>query len=298
MASDTQFYSSLNEALDRLRDDIDSVSAVVSNLAPDHFETLNYLLQFGVNKIVCEKPVTNCLSDIEKLLDLEKLHGARITVNIPRRFTKLAESINEISTQKMGGQPTSIVVHGGAKCMVTNGSHWVDLAISIFGDQPEKVVSFSEPKLINPRGKNLEMWGGVSTWWFSGERSFTISFDNASSVESVANIYSRNGRTDCFVDGSAEFFLRNPEEVLSDPRVTRCGGVYKFDQIIQPIASNTILLALRSVEASGPMEFELKDALLSNQATLAALVSAKEKRIVTFPVSKNFRCFADKWNVT
>jgi len=298
MGTDTPFFTSLNEALGFIRNQASSVSAVVANLAPDHFDTLHSLMKAGIKRIVCEKPITNCLDDANKLVELTKIYGARIIVNIPRRFTKFAEAINEFSNQRMGGPPTSMVVHGGAKCLVTNGSHWVDFAISLFGEPPEKVVSFAEPEFINPRGKNLEMWGGVSTWWFSGGRTLTISFDNASSVESVANIYSRNGRTDCFIDGSADFFLRKPEELLIDSRTTRSGLVYRLHDRIEPIDGNTFLLALLAIETSESPDFTLGEALMSNEATLGALVSAREKQIVTFPITKDFECFTNRWNVT
>ena len=60
-----------------------------------------------------------------------------------------------------------ISVNGGAAGIVTNGIHYLDLAISIFNSSPKSVFSNLFSSSINPRSSDLDFWEGTAYFNFT-----------------------------------------------------------------------------------------------------------------------------------
>ena len=75
-----------------------------------------------------------------------------------------------------------INVTGGAKCIATNGIHYLDLANSLFSSNPIQVISNLYNSEINPRRKDFLFLGGTASWEYSDSRYLNINFSNQSRI--------------------------------------------------------------------------------------------------------------------
>ena len=130
--SEHKVFGSLPEAIAALSPNASSTTAVISHLAPDHFEAFTKIADAGVRHILCEKPISDSLATAMAMVNRAEQESIRFSVAFQRRFLQSAKVINSVSQSELGGPPASIVVHGGAKCLVTFGAHFVDLALDIF----------------------------------------------------------------------------------------------------------------------------------------------------------------------
>ncbi len=195
---------------------------VVSNLGPDHFGTVKTLLAHGVQKIYVEKPLATSIDSCNEILELQASTSTRIAVGFQRRQSGLVQAVQDVATKYCGGSPTSIVVHGGAVDMSTNGIHWLDFSCALFGGLPHSVTGAGGKQRINPRREDLFFWDGVLSWSFSENRRFTLVLDNQSAVSPTVSVYCRNGIVEVLDEGLATK-VRESEAVQKFPQVTRHG---------------------------------------------------------------------------
>ena len=292
-------FSSLSEAIGALSSPLSSVTAVISHLAPDHFDAFTKLADAGVRHIVCEKPISDSLSVGRAMVDRADRENIRFTVGFPRRFLNTAKTINSFSISELGGPPSSLVVHGGAKCLITFGAHFVDLALDIFGSPPLRVAGFGSSQPINPRRKDLGYWEGSLSWEFSGNRYLTVSFTNQSSVQALGVLYAPHGTMNLYPDGKVTMVKRNMDEIAKDPRVTRVGVcVDKPEQVIPLFAPSEINVILDEVESESDILYSSKHIMESLEASIGGLIAAETKQLIEFPISKDHPLFGKSWNVT
>jgi predicted dehydrogenase len=96
--------------------------------------------------------------------------GARLGVHLPRRFSGVAEAVHHLEERHGLGPAVAVTVEGGARCLVTNGIHWLDLVCALYGALPTSVVSDARGEPLNPRGADLRYFGGTAIWSFPGDR--------------------------------------------------------------------------------------------------------------------------------
>lgn len=107
---------------------------VISTSTSELFKTARLVLEnFKPKVILVEKPVSHDLTEIEKLIDLSKIHDVAIFVNYSRRvdpgFIEFHQSIESRRNTKF--------IKGFAyysKGIFNNGSHLIDLLTWFFGD--------------------------------------------------------------------------------------------------------------------------------------------------------------------
>lgn len=151
--------------------------AVVATLGPDHFDHTVQLADLGLRKIIVEKPLVNSLKYMKVLLS--DTFAANIWVNYTLRFQGIAGRLMELAEEFDLGEVLSLTVTGGAKCLATNGLHYIDLACSLFG-KPIDSNGYANSAPINPRGENLLFLEGVFVSNFQNNKSVVISFQNRS----------------------------------------------------------------------------------------------------------------------
>jgi predicted dehydrogenase len=297
--SEHEVFTSLSEAIDALSPNAISTTAVISHLAPDHFDAFTKISDAGVRHIVCEKPISDSLATSMAMVNRAEQQSIRFSVAFQRRFLQSAKVINSVSQSELGGPPSSIVVHGGAKCLVTFGAHFVDLALDVFGSPPLRVTGFGNSQPINPRRKDLGYWEGSLTWEFSGNRYLTISFTNQSSVQALGVLYAPHGTMNLYPDGKVTMVKRNLEEIAKDPRVTRVGVCEDSPvQVIPGSAPSELNVILDEIESDSDISYSLKHIMESLEASIGGLIAAETKQVVEFPVSQNHPLFGKLWNVT
>jgi len=294
-----EIFASLSEAIETPSLNSSSTTAVISHLAPDHFDAFTKLADAGVRHIVCEKPISDSLSVGRAMVDRTDRENIRFTVGFPRRFLNTAKTINSFSISELGGPPSSLVVHGGAKCLITFGAHFVDLALDVFGSPPLRVAGFGSSQPINPRRKDLGYWEGSLTWEFSGNRYLTISFTNQSSVQALGVFYAPHGTMNLYPDGRVTMVKRNMEEIAKDPRVTRVGACVDTPaQVIPAFAPSEINVILDEVENQSDISYSSKNIMESLEASIGGLIAAETRQVVEFPISKDHPLYGKLWNVT
>lgn len=293
------FSTNLDGVLGSQRFDPTSTLAVIATLGPSHLELINKLIDVGIRRIYCEKPLATSIADCREIVARAHRDGVRMTVGLQRRFTGLATEIKKVGAAQLGGSPTAIVAHGGAQCLVTTGTHWLDLACDLFGATPIRVSAMLSPMRINPRGADLDMWQGGATWLFTGDRTLTMSYSNASSSDGQVQAYFPLGRIDLDSDGSITVFTRDMKEVERDPRVTRVGDLVRVGPMnVEQVEKSGVKNALGELVGAEELTYPIGVAGAVAEAMLAALVASEQGSSINLPVDQANPMFLRRWAVT
>ena len=258
--------------------------AIISNWGNQHYSSLLELNQMGIKKFFIEKPVANSIYQIDSLLNMAKNKKIEFVAGFGWRYSGLPEKIKEISCSHLGGDPKLISMTGGAFGMVTNGIHFLDLAISIFESEPISVFSNLKSDKINPRSKELDFWQGVSSWSFSNNKYLIISSSNHSSVASTIEIVCPKGKIIINEDMSVSSYKRDESEIKNDPRVIRLGKASMrkglnyipdyskaYDRLISPLLNlngDKIINEEREVIATKSILYSLVSSKLEKQISI------------------------------
>ena len=293
-----RFFQTLESALADIAETSSQITAIIATQGPSHFPIFNQLVDAGVKRILCEKPLANSIDHAQQMVDRAVREDVRFSVGMQRRRSGLVPQLLAAAEKYLGGRHVGIVGHGGAQCLITTGMHWIDLAIDIFGEAPVAVSAIAEPDLINPRGQDLEMWAGVAGWSFSGGRYLSLTYSNLSSVEGMLHIYCPTGRLDVTPNGDFLMYQRDAGQIQNDSRITRVGEAFistEFDVIDPP--THPTLLALTELDSSDELSYSSQDALISLTAALGALCSAQSNASVVFPLTEG-NCLRKEWAVS
>jgi predicted dehydrogenase len=275
------------------------VTAVVATLGPVHRENVSRLIDHGVRRIYCEKPFASSIEDGHHLAELAEHTSTRLIVGLQRRFSTLVDQMLQFGRDHLGGDPVSIVGHGGAQCLITTGMHWVDLAVDLFGGFPSAVSGLGSADRMNPRGTDLDVWQGTAVWQFSSGRLLTLTYSNHTSVDGFLSVYCPRGRIDICPDGVIRAFRRDDVEVERDPRITRTGEAFAVDaQVFIPPSFHPVARALDELESDGALTYSTRDAARSLECALAALVAFESQRTVSLPLDAKSEYYSRQWAVT
>ncbi|MGA0036676.1 MAG: Gfo/Idh/MocA family protein [Ilumatobacteraceae bacterium] len=275
------------------------VTAVVATLGPVHRDNVSSLIEHGVRRIYCEKPFASSIADGHQLADLAERTSTRVIVGLQRRYSTLVDQILQFARDHLGGEPVSIVGHGGAQCLITTGMHWVDLGIDLFKGFPSVVSGLGSADRMNPRGTDLDVWQGTAVWQFSSGRLLTLTYSNHTSVDGFLSVYCPRGRVDICPDGVIRAFRRDDAEVDRDPRVTRTGEAFALDaQVFVPPTVHPVARALDELESDRALTYATRDAARSLECALAALVAFESKQTVSLPVDPTSEYYSRQWAVT
>jgi len=166
--------------------------AVIANWGPDHFESFNKLVQNNLKMFIIEKPVVSRYADLLKLKRITLSKEINVVVNqgwesnsYPQNLLKIFEALNL-------GELKMMVVHGGARCISTAGSHYIHVAQRLFQREAIRIKANLLSDNINPRDKSLSYLEGNLTVEFENKKLLSINFSNSSSIEGSVNLYWRN----------------------------------------------------------------------------------------------------------
>ena len=203
----------------------DTSLAVIATWGPSHAEMFHKLVDRGVRRILCEKPLAASVSDAASMVTRAEREGVSLGVHHFIRFTGFAAALRTFALEHQLGDPVSLVVEGGAACLVTNGIHWIDFASTLFGSVPQRVAGTAQGEAINPRSPDLMLYGGTAIWTFPAGQEAVVSLSNRSSVALRAHIYYRDAvaETDSNV-GAVTIRHRDRAAVERFPAVTRTGA--------------------------------------------------------------------------
>lgn len=262
---------------------------VIANWGPDHLSTLELAVRKNAYQVVLEKPCADSLQELDKIWKLNDDSRLKLAVNQGWFYSHLGSRINNLSFSLELGEIFAIWISGGARCLSTAGSHWVNLANQIYNSNPIELTGHGLAHKINPRGSHLDYVEGVFSYLYPNNKRLSISLTNSSSVAGQITILWKNaiGTLD---EENIVIKKRNSEEIL--PQITRYSQPTEtiFEGLVpyESQSSNTQLQGLyESFENLHEDEHteNLKKHLDSNRALLLSLVSAKSKKTVEFKSS-------------
>ncbi len=300
--SKTQTYTDIEKFIEENIYDLSESVCVLANWGVDHSDSFHKLAKAKVKKFYIEKPFADSIKKIDEINNFAKKNKINIVSGFQLRHSGLPEKIKNISLDVLDGEPNFISVSGGANCLVTNGIHYLDLAVSIFQSTPETVISSLNLDNINPRGKHLGFWDGSSSWKFKNGASLNISFTNKSSVRLKFEIYSKNGYLEVSDHGdyaTINVFKRNTDEIIIDPRIIRTGYAHydKINSIKKFDLSKTVLNLFLTLKEDKYF-FNLERETIATKCILGSLIANHEKKLMFLPILKENICYNKRWPVS
>jgi predicted dehydrogenase len=263
--------------------------AVVANWGPDHVKTIRELLAFGQRNFVAEKPLADSIADVRAIGNEVRSVGGKLWINLTRRFSGLQAGIEKLATEHKLGKLQSINVVGGARCFATNGIHYLDFANFMFGERPETVMADLATQNINPRHESLAFYEGTAVYKYSDCRRFTISLNNASSINEYAQLLYTDAEGVLAPNGDYVLRLRDANEIEAYPSITRTGNpvqevfrgnLWKNENGLTGMAAlyQTVLDGDDSTQGSAP------DPAFTAEDLLAALISSEMGQRLEIPI--------------
>lgn len=276
-------------------DAIDSVEpstiVVIANWGPDHFKLIADLKEKGARNFIVEKPLVSKLTDLESLENFSKLNQIKMICNFSIGFSPLRSQLIEVIEDLQLGKLCNISVHGGAKCLATNGIHYLALANDLFNSNPISVSSNAENGGINPRGEELVFLGGYANWTYSDSRNLAILFSNSSHNQLQINLEFEFGRV--IIEGDQATPYSIP---LEDRRKLDKPSRTLYPKLTQSrvfsISRGDDFAGIRSL-----YEYFLSESVIDSkflgivecEALISVLISSLEKRVIELPISESHR---------
>ena len=299
LGKNCETFASLDAANSSLIKGSRDITAVISNWGITHFETFKAIADLGITRVLIEKPVAHSLAGINEMQRIALEYRMSVGVGHQRRYSGILEHLRDKAMIACGGEALQIVVHGGAKCLVTQGMHWIDFAHGLFEDEPVAVQSRMVSQGINPRSSELGHWDGSIHLVFPRGRFLTISYTAKSSVEETVIVYGSIGIATISAELSVETYIRNHVEVEADPRVTRVGLVsseiahtWKMD------TTTTLQIQLDLLDRGQPPKFDLAEGSRSASTMLSALIASKRGECIELPLMPDDEDWATEWPVS
>lgn len=159
--------------------------AVIANWGPDHINTIVSLFKKGITKFLVEKPLCDSLQDLKIIEDLVLAGRIKIISHYQWSYSYLPTLIKEKSEKYDLGSTISMVINGGAKCLVTNGIHYLALAEILFNSKPVESTIIYDNDVINPRNNKFVFLEGNATWKYPNSKYLSINFFNKSHVSII-----------------------------------------------------------------------------------------------------------------
>ena len=278
-----------------------NITAVIATWGPTHLQIFNILVENGVRRIVCEKPFANSISSAREMISKAQEKNVRVVVGVTRRYTKLADFLNQTLIEYCGGSAEVIVVSGGAHCVATMGAHWLDLAFQLFGSNAINVIGNLRDQNINPRDKTLGYWEGSASWEFPNNKFFTINFTNSSRVASSVEIIGKLGSIT--IEPTGDIVVKsielNPVERNQPITRTKLATPVKVIDNMDPFTHfEPFQELLNIVDGSGELPYPLGEVECVLNALLGAFESSLLERKISLPIQQGDVGYTRLWNIS
>jgi predicted dehydrogenase len=300
LTSKVESFSSLESYQPKEKPEI----AVIANWGPDHFPAIQKLKILGATHLLVEKPLASKLQDLEELKKIHSHGDLKVITNMPISQGPLPKRVQELQMNKKLGKVQTILVAGGAKCLVTNGVHYVGLASKIFQSSPLSVVSSLENHPINPRSASFVFAEGNSNWQYGNGKYLSISFSNNSHVQLSINIICEYGKIIIEEDLATVFCIPETDlEKIDKPtrtfyasEVLETFEPYHYDGGLDGLGY--LYERIRSLDPSVWDDFD--HGFSSTEAVIGMLISNETSSKVELPIRPEIRkTFDDReWSIS
>lgn len=276
--------------------------AVIATWGPSHASLFHALVDRGVRHILCEKPLASSVALADAMVRRAAADGVFLASHHYLRYSGFVTALRRLSDAHREGEPVSVAVHGGAACLVTNGLHWIDFAIQLFGSPPRRVVGTAQGEAINPRSPDLHLYGGSAVWTFDGGRELTLLFGKGSSVYPTTSVYYRDAVATVDYDYEVVLARRDPEAVRKFPAITRTGPaaqvVFKGPLPGVLPADEALCLGLKELWEGKADMCPAAAASAAVNACIASLVAGREGRGIDLPIDSGSAWGREAWPIS
>ena len=244
--------------------------AVIANWGPDHFYAFEKIKDLSPHTIIIEKPVTSKLSDLYLMKTHLEKSKASIFVNFHLRFDSGFKQLSELCDSSKYGTPALISIVAGAKCISTNGIHWIDFSNQLIGSEWDKIDSSMSSQLINPRSKDLNFYEGFTNITYKNKSSTNVSFTNNSFMDMQITIVWKNAKG-VIVNGFLTVYEAETE-IPHDQPVTRSALFAKkvFEAPFSVDGFNNLYAQIDDKKG-----FVMENALEANELLILSLIASK-----------------------
>ena len=277
--------------------------AVIANWGPDHFKTLHALHELGIKRYIIEKPITDSISDLIKLRKIRDKSNLQIFVNFQWGYSPLNQTLLSVQKKSNIGDLLTVNVTGGAKCIATNGIHYLDLANKLFKDNPIETMSNMYNSELNPRQDKFLFLGGAATWVYGKNRYLNISFSNESRISPKMELIFNYGFG--IIEGDELSIYRIENESISknkSPTKTfyPTEKIYSGRAFTFPDNSDGLDKIYSKFTERNIKEDNFDSSFKSNLDFFAALLSSNKASSVKLPVkiSRFSSLYYKKWKIS
>ena len=288
--------------LDRTHWPWDQTLAVIATWGPSHSAIFHQLVELGVRKILCEKPLAHSIAAGAEMVRVAKKHNIAFGNHNQRQYSGFVENLRKKADELNIGNPRSMVIEGGASGLVTNGIHHLALASSLFGQAPEWVMSTAKGLPINPRSPSLTFFGGTATWSYGEGRELTMTMSNHSSISPSISIYYRDAKLQLLRNMEVAINLRDPEQLEQYPAITRLGEAVvnafqgSLPEVLPPEECTKLLLS--EIELNDVRTYPPESALETLSACIGALASGATGKRITLPIHPEGETGTTEWQIS
>jgi hypothetical protein len=277
-----------------------STLIVISNWGPNHFEVFKYFAKKGAKIFLIEKPLTDSLHELSIMRKFEKKYNLRIMTHIPVLYSKFTKYL-ESNSMKIGA-PISINIFGGAKCVATNGIHYIALASKLFASRPRETGGYLHSELINPRNLSFKFYEGVADWQYPENRQLVVNFSNQSKINLKIEILFKYSKAEIYEN---TFTLTKLDETeidnLHKPSITKypTSLIYNgtaYEKNFESPETAEIYQRILDDSSHHVEDFGFG----ATEDLIAAIISNQEKRRIELPIKNTIkiRYSKRKWGIS
>ncbi len=265
------------------KEQIDILS--VSTHAKEHKEIVVEAANSGVKAILCEKPISNNLSDAQEMIDKCNETGTILYINHTRRFDDQWRKVKEIIDNGDIGDLTTITSYSSAG-LLNGGSHLFDLLRYYNGEVGSVYGKIKEDESTDPSGFGLLEFK-------NGSRAF-VDIDFRDYVLFQMNFFGYKGsvRIGGMIRGDKSFGLGISEHSPTQAGVMELKNK-EFPQI--PITKGRMPLVnalneiIESIETGRKPSSSGEDGLAALEIAMAFYESDLTNKPVTLPLENRYR---------
>ncbi len=262
--------------------------AVIANWGPDHTTSFHELVELGVNFFIIEKPLASKIEDLEELKAVIARGKIKVICNLTWSYSHFMQQLERITKIYSLGPVRNILVSGGAKCLVTNGIHYLALAIQIFGSEATEVTALTYNSPINPRASRFLFLAGSAIWEFPDDRYLNISFSNESHLQLSAILIFSRGKL--VIEGNqASLFKISDENTFKIDKPTRTylatEPIEQFSAFIDSLGNDGLVNIYEKFINAEPWG-DLELGIQATEAILGMLIADSSKMSTTLPLNQ------------
>lgn len=170
---------------------------VIATNGPSHAPIMRKAVDAGIKHILCEKPMATNGHDARDMLACCEAGGARLAVNMSRRFAERFIRLRELLLSGAIGEIKHINVSAGAGGLGCIGTHYFDF-VSWLGDTNAKWVTatIDEHSVENVRGEQFHDPGGRGLVGYENGMTACFQLSGEVSITPLMQIIGTHGYVD------------------------------------------------------------------------------------------------------